>query len=102
MLFQSKPFLLPPLLSLVFLKEWWSVLNFISDINNDIESIASMFADDTRVLVNIASEEDEEKMQSDLNKIYKWIEDNNMLFDNNKFKILYDRKLLPVTGNSFL
>ena len=63
-------------------------LLFISDINNDIESIASMFADDTRVLGNIASEEDVEKMQSDLNKIYKWAEDNNMLFNNSKFEIL--------------
>ena len=47
-----------------------------------------MFADDTRILGNIASEEDVEKMQSDLNKIYKWAEDNNMLFNNSKFEIL--------------
>ena len=32
-------------------------LLFISDINENVESIASMFADDTRVLGNIASEE---------------------------------------------
>ena len=47
-----------------------------------------MFADDTRVLGNIASEEDVENLQSDLNNIYKWAENNNMLFNNNKFEIL--------------
>ena len=47
-----------------------------------------MFADDTRVLGNIASEEDVEKMQADLNKIYKWAEENNMLFNKNKFELL--------------
>ena len=47
-----------------------------------------MFADDTRVLGNIASEEDVEKMQDDLDKIYKWAETNNMLFNNNKFELL--------------
>ena len=63
-------------------------LLFISDINANIESIASMFADDTRVLGNIATEEDVEKMQEDLTKIYKWAEENNMLFNNNKFELL--------------
>ena len=63
-------------------------LLFISDINANIESIASMFADDTRVLGNIASEGDVEKMQDDLTKIYKWAEENNMLFNNNKFEVL--------------
>ena len=43
-------------------------LLFISDINENVESIASMFADDTRVLGNIASEKDVEKMQDDLAK----------------------------------
>ena len=46
-------------------------LLFIGDINENVESIASMFADDTRVLGNIASEKDVEKMQDDLDRIYK-------------------------------
>ena len=63
-------------------------LLFISDINANVESMAAMFADDTRVLCNIASEEDVEKIQADLNKIYKWAEENNMLFNKNKFELL--------------
>ena len=63
-------------------------LLFISDIDNDIENTASMFADDTRVTSKIATEDDVENMQDDLNKIYNWAVDNNMLFNNGKFELL--------------
>ena len=76
-------------------------LLFISDMNNNIESIASMFADDTRVLGNIASEEDVEKLQSDLEKIYKWAENNNMLFNNNKFEVLRYGKNTEIRDSTF-
>ena len=63
-------------------------LIFISDIDKNIDSIASMFADDTRLMRNISNEEDVEKLQQDLNKIYSWAEENNMLFNNGKFEML--------------
>ena len=47
-----------------------------------------MFCDDTRVTTKIDSEEDVEAFQNDLNKIYKWAEENNMLFNNDKFELL--------------
>ena len=63
-------------------------LIFISDIDKNINSIASMFCDDTRLMGKISNEEDVEKLQQDLNHIYSWAEENNMLFNNKKFELL--------------
>ena len=63
-------------------------LIFICDIDRDINSIASMFADDTRILGKIGGLHDVESLQIDLNKIYSWAEQNNMLFNNGKFELL--------------
>ena len=63
-------------------------LIFICDIDSDIDSIASMFCDDTRLMGKIKSEEDVENLQTDLDKIYSWAENNNMLFNNKKFELL--------------
>ena len=64
------------------------LLIFICDIGSDIESIASMFCDDTRLLGKIKTEDDVEYLQNDLDKIYSWAEQNNMLFNNGKFELL--------------
>ena len=47
-----------------------------------------MFCDDTRLMGKIKSEEDVEHLQTDLDKIYSWAENNNMLFNNKKFELL--------------
>ena len=47
-----------------------------------------LFADDTRVARKIESEEDVELLQFDLDKLYKWQEDNNMLFNGKKFEVM--------------
>ena len=60
-----------------------------------------MFADDTRLLGNIASEEDVENLQSDLNKIYEWADNNNMLFNNNKFEVLRYGKNTEIKDSTF-
>ena len=45
----------------------------ISDIDEDIkESIVRSFADDTRINKVIKTDEYKDKLQNDLNKIYKW------------------------------
>ena len=54
----------------------------------EIDSIASMFADDTRIMNKITSEADAEKLQEDLQKVYDWQEENNMQFNSKKFEIL--------------
>ena len=65
-------------------------LVLINDIDKDIsdESFISLFADDTRIARKVSSEEDIEALQSDLEKLYNWQADNNMLFNSNKFEIL--------------
>ena len=63
-------------------------LILINDIDDDIESFRSLFADDTRVTRKIETEDDVEELQQDLDKLYQWQEQNNMLFNGNKFEVL--------------
>ena len=63
-------------------------LILINDIDADINSIVSLFADDTRIAKQIADEEDVESLQSDLNRLYSWQVQNNMQFNGGKFEIL--------------
>ena len=61
----------------------------ISDIDYNLTSAhASSFADDTRVVMKIESEEDEAEMQRELEKIYEWAEQNAMVFNDAKFEHL--------------
>ena len=65
-------------------------LILISDINQNVKySKVSCFADDTRVLKGISTIDDREKLQSDLETIYKWAIDNNMCFNSSKFEKLH-------------
>ena len=61
---------------------------FLCDVDKDVNNLIQMFCDDTRLLGSIASEEDVEEVQSDLNKIYHWAEQNNMEFNDKKFEVL--------------
>ena len=63
-------------------------LILINDIDKNIDSFTSLFAYDTRVLKAIIDEEDVEKLQGDLDKLYECQESNNMLFNGKKFEIL--------------
>ena len=59
----------------------------ISDIDKDIiRCIVSCFADDTRINMKVKTEEDKKAMQEDLNKIYRWAEENIMKFNEAKFE----------------
>ena len=61
----------------------------INDLSDNVEdSLVSLFADDTRVTRIIKEENDLEKLQEDLDKVYKWQQDNNMLFNSKKFELL--------------
>ena len=63
-------------------------LIFLSDLDDGIENVASMFADDTRIMGEIQQETDVEKLQKDLDKVFHWAEDNNMRFNSDKFELL--------------
>ena len=53
----------------------------INDIDSGIDSHVSLFADDTRILRGVKTEDDVEDLQMDLDKLYQWQESNNMLFN---------------------
>ena len=48
-------------------------------------SILSSFADDTKIWRGISIDQDVTQLQGDLELIYKWAEENNMLFNGDKF-----------------
>ena len=64
-------------------------LIMIGDIDEDVQrSIIKTFADDTKVLQQIASAEDGKRLQDSLNVIYRWANKNNMKFNSTKFNLL--------------
>ena len=56
-------------------------------INQHLKNSASrLFADNTKVSAKIKLQEDTERLQQDLNKIYTWADENLMIFNENKFE----------------
>jgi len=59
----------------------------IYDIDKEvIHSIIRLFADDTKMSAKIKTEEDIEKLQQDLEKVYNWAEENLMEFNEGKLE----------------
>ena len=59
------------------------------DINNDIKnSWLGSYADDTRLWKCIHAQQDQQILQEDLNTLYVWAEQNNMLYNDNKFELI--------------
>ena len=64
-------------------------LIMIGDIDAELaHSFLSSFADDTRTLSGISSIRDASLLQTDLEYIYKWAEENNMTFNSKKLELL--------------
>ena len=62
-------------------------LILIADIDEEItEAIIKSFADDTRAAKGIRSKDDIAILQQELDKIYKWSDDNNMELNDTKFE----------------
>ena len=53
-----------------------------------MDSTASCFADDARILLAIKDEEDTQMLPNDLDKLYKWADTNNLKFNAKKFELL--------------
>ena len=59
----------------------------ISDIDEELRnSISRLFADDTKISAKIKTHEDTKRLQKDLDKVYKWADDNLMEFNEKKFE----------------
>ena len=63
-------------------------LILINDIDQNIHSNVSLFADDTRIARAVSTEEDVELLQADLDQVYCWQEVNNMEFNSRKFELM--------------
>ena len=62
---------------------------FIDDIDEAIRSTVLKFADDTKLVARVGSEEDKERLRQDLVKLYKWSEDWQMLFNLDKCSVMH-------------
>ena len=76
-------------------------LIFLCDVDTNVENIASMFADDTRIMSSINDENDVEKMQKDLDTVYGWAETNNMKFNSGKFELIRYGKDEDIKNDTF-
>ena len=64
-------------------------LIMINDIDENIKNaFLSSFADDTRMGMSIKSHDDVKTLQNDLDVVYQWAEDNNMILNSSKFELL--------------
>ena len=62
------------------------LIGSISDIN--ITGVIKLFADERRATQLIKTEEDMDTFQDDLEELYKWQKENNMMFNGTKFEVL--------------
>ena len=53
-----------------------------------LKNTLHLFADDTRILSEISSENCVENFQQELEKLYQWEENNNMKFNGGKFELI--------------
>ena len=61
----------------------------IIDIDKDtLEAIMGIFADDTRLWRQFTGEEDINKLQEELRKVYLWADFNNATFNSDKFEAI--------------
>ena len=67
---------------------------YINDIDDGITSSLLKFADDTKLLRKVGTQDDCEELQKDLHRMYKWSEDWQMMFNIDKCKCLHIGRLL--------
>jgi hypothetical protein len=66
---------------------------YINDITEVLKNAAiKIFADDSKLILAIESEEDRRKLIEDLNAVLKWAEDNRMELNDTKFMLLQHGK----------
>ena len=63
-------------------------LVFIGDMTDGVNASILLYVDDSKAKMRVNDEEDVETFQNELDKVYKWEEDNNMKFNGDKFLVL--------------
>ena len=61
---------------------------YIQDISRGITAKMNIFVDDTKIKDVISEDKDVEKLQGELDKLFVWQDNNNMLFNGGKFQLL--------------
>ena len=68
----------------------YTVFNiYINDLEDDISSKVLKFADDTKVFRKVTNDTDKQSLQDDLDKLVKWSEKWQMLFNFGKCKCIH-------------
>ena len=65
------------------------LITYINDIDDGITSSLLKYADDTKLLRKVGTQDDCEALQNDLHTMHKWSEDWQMLFNIDKCKCLH-------------
>ena len=65
------------------------LLIYINDLDNNITSNVLKFVDDTKVFRKVNTDGDKQHLQNDLNRLVKWSEKWQMLFNFGKCKCLH-------------
>ena len=60
---------------------------FIKDISKEITANVKIFVDDTKIKDVIKEVTDVVHLQGELDKPFEWQDNNNMLFNGNKFQL---------------
>ena len=74
---------LGPILFLIY------IYIYINDLEDDISSKVLKFADDTKVFRKVTNDTDKQSLQDDLDKLVKWSEKLQMLFNFGKCKCIH-------------
>ena len=61
---------------------------FINDMPELTENLCELFADDSKILAQIRNPSDQLLVQNDLDKLVKWSQDWDMLFNSKKCKVM--------------
>ena len=63
-------------------------VKYINDLSHNLETNETMFADDTKIYGEIKNEDDNTKLQDDLNKLDEWSQKWLLKFHPDKCKVL--------------
>jgi len=64
-------------------------LIYINDIKNELKSRISIFADDTKIMHIVDTEDDRLEVEQDLSRLQKWSEINKMKFNIDKCSVMH-------------
>ena len=62
---------------------------FRNDLDDGVVNKILKFADDTKIVSKVASEDQIKILQSDLHKMFSWSQDWQMLFNTDKSKVMH-------------